>query len=87
MMYRILIRIPLKHALAKMWLGLVKKRSKIPRGKRVGELEYVSRGTSESLDRQCFGVFFYFFSPAVCGLAGLQCLCSPLKMGGGGPYL
>ena len=45
MMYRILIRIPLKRALAKMWLGLVKRRSKIPEGKRVGELKYASGGT------------------------------------------
>ena len=51
MMYRILIRIPLKHALAKMWLGLVKRRSKIPRGKRLGELKYASGGTLESSDR------------------------------------
>ena len=87
MMYRILIRIPLKCALAKIWLGLVKKWSKIPRGKRVGELEYTSGGTPESSDRQRFGIFFLFFSPAVSGLAGLQCLSSPLKMGGGGPYL
>ena len=50
MMYRILIRIPLKRALAKMWLGLVKRQSKILRKKRVGELEYASGGTHESSD-------------------------------------
>ena len=48
MKYRILIRIPSKCALAKMWLGLVKRRSKIPRGKRVGEPRYASGGTLES---------------------------------------
>ena len=48
MMYRILIRIPLKRALAKMWLGLVKRWSRIPRGKRVGEPRYASGGTLES---------------------------------------
>ena len=79
MMYRILIRIPLKRALAKMRLGLVKKRSKIHRGKRVGELENSSRGTPKSSDRQRFSVFFYFFSPAISRLSRLQseCVCAP----------
>ena len=62
MMYRILIRMPLKHALAKIWLGLVKRRSKIPRGKRMGELKYASGGTPESSDRQRFSFFFIFSS-------------------------
>ena len=60
MKYRILIRIPLKRALAEMWFGLVRRRSKIPSGERVGELRNVSRGTPESLIRQHFSVFSIF---------------------------
>ena len=50
-MYRILIRIPLKHALTEMWVGLVKRWSKIPTKKRVGEPKYKSGGTPKSSDR------------------------------------
>ena len=37
MTYEMQIRIPLKRALIKMWVGLVKKRSKIPKKNAVGE--------------------------------------------------
>ena len=58
-MCRMLIRIPLKRALTEMWVGLVKRRSKISTKKRVGELKYTSGGTPKSLNRQCFSVFSF----------------------------
>ena len=61
MMYRILIRIPLKHALAKMLLGLVKGGLKF-----LEEREWLSRNKHRegllSLQTDSISVFFSFCS-------------------------
>ena len=48
------IRIPLKRALTKIWVGLVQRRSKISYENVMGEQNVYEIGTLESLIRQCF---------------------------------